>query len=196
MAKKNIEAVVESENINPENIEIENTVVSTETSHVQEENRKPQRYPYVQNRKCGVFMVKQLLSDGETIRVLQILDSPVDFATHLDFVNGMNNFRKERFGKAGDLYVTKNVDIPTENPDFVVHFAFIHTKTGKITGEKAFTKAEGQKYLTKIREDIRRWKENRWKSISNYKSPTEFGSSLGEAIRDAKNSTRESAVAK
>lgn len=197
MGKKSAATVRVEESIAVETSNVDVPVVQAEAPAVPVEdktnpeasqatqNQHQQRRVYLQNRRCGVYMFENLLPDGKTIRITQVLDSPVDFTNHPNFVSGMNKFRNDCFGENARLYETKNVDIPEENPEFIVHFAFIHTKTGAISGEKVFTKAEARTSLKKMREDIQRWREQR-RAYYHSRTPNEFGTEMSAAIRDAR----------
>lgn len=195
-ASKTIVRVIEDDQ-NEINIPVEVSTrsQSTHNESVADPNQQDERQvrfkPRLQSRRCGVMMVETLMPDNQTVRILQILDSPVDFSHHPAFVAGMNTFRQQCFGEKGRLYVTKDTEIPSENPERVVYFANIHTKTGAITGEKVFTKDEARVHLRRIREEIARWKE-KLRMTYGQGNPEEFGTNVREAIRIA-NQTKDGA---
>lgn len=140
-----------------------------------------ERRPRSQRRRAGVYMVETRMPDGVNSRVLQILDFPVDFSIHPEFVQAMNRFREEKFGEKGKLYVTKNDPIPEANPEISVHFAFIHTQSGKISGVKIFTKPEAREHLQKLRDENHKYRE----TLRNRAGTGEFGTNVHEAIQRA-----------
>lgn len=150
-----------------------------------ESHRAAPRTPRLQSRRAGIFMFEEVLPDGR-VRIIQILDSPVAFSAHPEFVAAMNQLRRRNFSEeSARLYMTKDTEIPLENPDRSVVFAYIHTRTGNISGEKVFTKQEARTFLAKMRAEIKAWREKNHHPSKPADSPTEFGTELGEAMRAA-----------
>ena len=147
--------------------------------------------PRIQKRRCGVFFIKTIMEDHQTIRILQILDYPVDFSMHPDFVKSMNIHREAVYGEEGRLYITQDIPIPEENPEIVVHFAYIHTLDGKISGRKVFNKSEARIFLERLRKEIRAYREQRYASSNGEFGTNVFPDAIKKAIhqQDKKFST-------
>ena len=165
-----------------------NTSHSDQTTNVSKERADaPVFRPRLQNRRCGVMFIETLMPDGRTSRILQVLDSPVDFSAHPDFVEQLNVLRKKYFGEKAAFYVTKDAPIPEENPEICVFFAFIGTKNGRVSGEKVFTKDEARLHLKKLREEIDAHRSSR-------RAAPDFGSPFQEAFRRASETPRRAAA--
>lgn len=150
-------------------------------------HRDVPRIPRVQNRRVVVLMYPEVLPDGETKRIVQVLDAPLPFSVHREFVEALNQVRTLIYGDDGGLYETKNVEIP-QNDHLVVHAVFINSKSGKISGRKVFTSAEADSYLKKIRSEMAERRERNRQDQQSNSGSSEFGESLGDALASAKTS--------
>ena len=141
----NIETAI-SDQQNP--VELESTGSTAATGMYPDGNIKPRP----QNRKVYVFAWLQIMPDGHTYRVEQVLDAPIAFSCHHEFVVALNEWRLRRFGENGKLYETKNMELP--GADVTVYCGIFNSKSGKTIGEKVFNGEEAKVFLAKVRADL------------------------------------------
>ena len=147
------------------------------TVNVETSNQDRGTYQRPQNRRVTVMLYQEMMSDGKTIRIKQILDKPIKFSIHREFLDGLNAVRAKIYGP--DVYYdTKNVEIP--EGDGVVHCVVINSATGKLISHKVFTSSEAREYLAKIRDEL----DTRFQARKN-ESSEEFGTSLQDAMQQA-----------
>ena len=156
----------------------ENSATTTAVHNTENTSGDRQR---VVNRRAHVFMWLETMSDGVIKRVKQLLDRPVAFALHREFVDMMNQSRMEIFGDDGALYTTGNFDFPTDGT--VIHEVIINTKTGVRLGRKVHTAEEASKLLTNLRERAEQNRPNHKYAAGQNEN---FGTPLSEALSGAK----------
>ena len=149
--------------------------ISEEVTTVADESKE--RVFRLQNRRVTVMLRPETMSDGKTVRIQQVLDRPIKFSVHREFLDGLNAIRAKIYGP--DVYYdTKNAEIP--EGDGVVHCVVLNSSTGKLISHKVFTSSEAREYLAKIREEL----DSRYQTRKS-ESSEEFGTSLQDAMQQA-----------
>ena len=172
----NIETVI-SDQQTPAEVETNGTVT---TGMYPDGNIKPRP----QNRKVYVFAWLQVMPDGHTYRVEQVLDAPIAFSCHHEFVMSLNEWRLRRFGENGKLYETKNMELP--GADVTVYCGIFNSKSGKTIGEKVFNGEEAKVFLAKVRADL---ENNKIRLQHQYGDNSTEG--FNTTLRDAMNTANE-----
>ena len=153
--------------------------IATESTEIISEETQQERVYRTQNRRVTVMMVPEWMPDGTTMRVKQILDRPIKFGVHREFLAGLNTIREKVYGP-GVFYDTKNAEIPLDD-NLVVQCVTLNSATGALISHKVFTATEARDYLARIREEL----ENRFQARKNGSSGEEFGTSLQDAMQNA-----------
>lgn len=156
---------------------------------------QPSRHPNVtpikrQTRRVNVFLWKQTMGDGQTVRIMQRLDFPLPFANHPEFTNALNDARLNLYGDDGVLYQTKETQFPSDE-NTVIHMISIISDSGMVVNKKALTPSEAEEQLKKIRattesnQQVFYQKQLYKEMLLNGKQNQNLGTNLGQAIQTA-----------